>query len=229
MSERDTARRPSRAPRSAPRSRIDPHLPTARRPWPKVRTEQLLHPPIETNPPASMTVPMAPRSPNRRMRPHTETPDCPSRPSSSASSASSWEATSAGSSAFLQASWPSRCPSLRAQQNSPWPAVARAGLVMGIVDIVASIALVGIVLWRLSSIGLISTLRPYGPRRCLEQRLGPTPPRETRPARSRRRQPAGASPACHRVTRSANASSSLMPASNWALMPELAGTSCRSC
>ena len=41
------------------------------------------------------------------------------------------------------------------KQNSPWPAVARAGLVMGIVDIVASIALVGIVLWRLSSIGLL--------------------------------------------------------------------------
>lgn len=41
------------------------------------------------------------------------------------------------------------------KQNSPWPAVARAGLVMGIVDIVASVALVGIVLWRLSSIGLI--------------------------------------------------------------------------
>lgn len=41
------------------------------------------------------------------------------------------------------------------KQNSPWPAVARAGLVMGIIDIVASIALVGIVLWRLASIGLL--------------------------------------------------------------------------
>lgn len=41
------------------------------------------------------------------------------------------------------------------KQNSPWPAVARVGLVMGIIDIVASIALVLIVLWRLSSIGLI--------------------------------------------------------------------------